>query len=217
MDNVLIAVDGPAGAGKSTIAKIVAQKLNINYIDTGAMYRAVTYKCLQNGVDIEDEGAVVQVAKNTDIDFKDNNIYLDGNIINEEIRTVDVSNKVSKVSKIGEVREILVDVQRKIGSMTSAILDGRDIGSIVFPNAEFKFYLIASPEERGLRRFKEMKEKGYEVDLSKIVDDIVARDEMDMNREHAPLVRAHDAVEIDTTGKSIDEVVCEVVSHIQGN
>ncbi len=215
MNNLVIAVDGPAGAGKSTIAKIIANKLNINYIDTGAMYRAITYKCLKNNVNVENSEEVVELAKSTEIDFKDNNIYLDKKIVNDEIRTVDVSNNVSKVSKIKEVRKLLVDVQRNIGSKSSVILDGRDIGSVVFPNADYKFYLIATPEERGTRRFKEMKNKGYDVNLDEIIKDIVDRDKMDMNRKFAPLVKAKDALEIDTTGKTIDDVVDEVVSKIK--
>jgi len=215
MNNLVIAVDGPAGAGKSTIAKIIANKLNINYIDTGAMYRAITYKCLKNNIDVENAEEVVALAKSTEIDFKDNNIYLDKKIVNDEIRTVDVSNNVSKVSKIKEVRKLLVDVQRNIGSKSSVILDGRDIGSVVFPNADYKFYLITTPEERGTRRFKEMKNKGYDVNLDEIIKDIVDRDKMDMNRKFAPLVKAKDALEIDTTGKTIDDVVDEVVSKIK--
>lgn len=214
MNNLVIAVDGPAGAGKSTIAKIVAEKLNINYIDTGAMYRAITYKCLENKIDINNEEEVKKVAKNTDIDFKDNNIYLDGKIINEEIRTMEVSNNVSNVAKIKEVRYLMVDVQREIGKRNSVILDGRDIGSYVFPNAHYKFFLIATPHERGSRRHKELIEKGYEVTLDEIINDIIKRDEIDSNREFAPLVKATDAIEIDTTGKSISEVVELVVSKI---
>lgn len=215
MNNLVIAVDGPAGAGKSTIAKIIADKLGINYIDTGAMYRAITFKCLKNNVDVENTDEVVKLAKSTDIDFRDNNIYLDDKIVNDEIRTVDVSNNVSKVSKIKEVRNLLVDVQRNIGSKSSVILDGRDIGSVVFPNADYKFYIVATPEERGSRRFKEMKEKGYDVNIDEIIKDIVDRDKMDMSRKFAPLVKADDALEIDTTGKTIDNVVAEVVSKIK--
>lgn len=214
MNNLVIAVDGPAGAGKSTIAKIVAERLNINYIDTGAMYRAITYKCLESKVDINNEEEVKKIAKNTNIDFKDNNIYLDGKVINEEIRTMEVSNNVSNVAKIKEVRYLMVDVQREVGKRNSVILDGRDIGSYVFPNAHYKFFLIATPHERGSRRHRELIEKGYEVTLDEIINDIIKRDEIDSNREFAPLVKATDAIEIDTTGKSINEVVELVVSKI---
>lgn len=215
MNNLIIAIDGPAGAGKSTIAKIISKELNINYIDTGAMYRAITYKCLKNNIDINNTEEVINMAKDTEIDFRDNNIYLDNEVVNEEIRTVEVSNNVSNVAKIKEVRYLMVDVQRKIGENNSVILDGRDIGSYVFPNADYKFFLVATPEERGSRRYKELLEKGYEVNLDEIINDIIKRDKIDSNREFAPLVKAEDALEIDTTGKSIEEVVSEVVSKIR--
>ncbi|SCH65760.1 MULTISPECIES: (d)CMP kinase [unclassified Romboutsia] len=214
MNNLVIAVDGPAGAGKSTIAKIIAEKLNINYIDTGAMYRAITYKCLKNNIDINNEEEVIKIAKNTDIDFRDNNLYLDKEVVKEEIRTMEVSNNVSNVAKIKEVRYLMVDVQREIGQRNSVILDGRDIGSYVFPNADYKFFLVATPEERGMRRFKELTEKGYETSLEEIIKDIIKRDEIDSNREFAPLVKADDAIEIDTTGKSITEVVESVLAKV---
>ena len=215
MKNLVIAVDGPAGAGKSTIAKIIADKLNINYIDTGAMYRAVTYKVLQNNIDTTDEHAIIEVAKASEIDFKDNNIYLDGKILKEEIRTPEVSNNVSNVAQIKEVRYLMVDVQREIGNRSSVILDGRDIGSYVFPNADYKFFLNASPEERGERRYKELVKKGYETTLEEVIKDVIRRDEIDSNREFAPLVKADDAIEIDTTGKSIEGVVEDVISKIK--
>ncbi|MEE0247473.1 MAG: (d)CMP kinase [Peptacetobacter sp.] len=212
---MIIAVDGPAGAGKSTISKLIAKKLNINYIDTGAMYRAVTYKCLSEGVDVKNEAAVIEVAKRTDIDFRDNNIYLDSKVVNEEIRTREVSANVSDVAKIKEVRYLMVDVQREIGTRNDVILDGRDIGSYVFPNADYKFFLVATPEERGRRRYKELCEKGFEGTLEEIIKDIEKRDEIDSNREFAPLKKADDAIEIDTTGLGIDEVVEAVVSKIK--
>ncbi len=215
MKNLVIAVDGPAGAGKSTIAKIVADKLNINYIDTGAMYRAITYKVLQNDIDVNNEDQIIEIAKNSDIDFKDNNIYLDGKILKEEIRTPEVSNNVSNIAQIKEVRYLMVDVQREIGNKSSVILDGRDIGSYVFPKADYKFFLVASPEERGERRYKELIKKGYDTSLEEVIKDVIRRDEVDSNREFAPLVKASDAIEIDTTGKSIDEVVESVISKMR--
>ncbi|MBO3445309.1 (d)CMP kinase [Clostridium sp. CCUG 7971] len=214
MSNLVIAVDGPAGAGKSTIAKIIAEKLNINYIDTGAMYRAITYKCLEENIDINNEDEVTKIAKDTEIDFKDNNIYLDGQILTDEIRTIEVSNNVSNVAKIKEVRYLMVDVQREIGKRSSVILDGRDIGSYVFPDADYKFFLVATPEERGKRRHIELIKKGYDITLDEIIEDIIRRDEIDSNREFAPLVKAEDAIEIDTTGKSINDVVDSVLSKI---
>ena len=213
MENIIIAVDGPAGAGKSTIAKIIAKRLNINY--TGAMYRAVTLKCLQNNVDVKDENAVIEMAKKTSIDFRDNNIYLDSKIVNDEIRTLEVSKNVSDVAKIKEVRYLMVDLQREIGKNNAVILDGRDIGSYVFPNADYKFFLVATPEERGKRRYIELKEKGYDGTLEDIINDIIRRDEIDSNREFAPLVKAEGAIEIDTTGKDIDQVVDLVLQKIK--
>ncbi|TQQ85293.1 (d)CMP kinase [Peptacetobacter hominis] len=215
MKKLVIAVDGPAGAGKSTVSKIVAEKLGINYIDTGAMYRAVTYKCLKEGVDISDEKVVSDMAAKSDIDFRDNSIYLDGKSVNDEIRTVEVSSNVSDVAKIREVRYQMVEVQRRIGEKSSVILDGRDIGSYVFPNADYKFYLVATAEERGNRRYKEMREKGFEVNLEDVIRDIVKRDEIDSNREFAPLVKADDAIEIDTTGLGIDEVANKIIENIK--
>ena len=147
-------------------------------------------------------------------DFKDNNIYLNGEILKDEIRTMEVSNNVSNVAKIKELRYLMVDVQRNIGKVSSVILDGRDIGSYVFPNADYKFFLVATPEERGKRRYKELVNKGYDVNLEEIISDLIKRDEIDSNREFAPLVKADDAIEIDTTGKSINEVVQSVLSKI---
>lgn len=215
MKNLVIAVDGPAGAGKSTIAKIVADKMNINYIDTGAMYRAITYKVLQSGIDINNENEVIEIAKKSDIDFKDNNIYLDGKILKEEIRTPEVSHNVSNVAQIKDVRHLMVDVQRDIGNKSSVILDGRDIGSYVFPNADYKFFLVASSKERGERRYKELIKKGYNTTLEEVINDVIRRDEIDSNREFAPLVKVNDAIEIDTTGKSIDKVVESVIDKIK--
>lgn len=215
MNNLVIAVDGPAGAGKSTIAKIVADKLNINYIDTGAMYRAITYKVLQNDVDVNNENEIIKIAKKSEIDFKDNNIYLDGKILKDEIRTPEVSHNVSNVAQIKEVRHLMVDVQRDIGNKNSVILDGRDIGSYVFPNANYKFFLVASPEERGERRYKELIKKGYTTTLEEVINDVIRRDEIDSNREFAPLVKANDAIEIDTAGKSVEKVVQSVINKIK--
>ena len=179
------------------------------------MYRAVTLKCLQNNVDVKDENAVIEMAKKTSIDFRDNNIYLDSKIVNDEIRTLEVSKNVSDVAKIKEVRYLMVDLQREIGKNNAVILDGRDIGSYVFPNADYKFFLVATPEERGKRRYIELKEKGYEGTLEDIINDIIRRDEIDSNREFAPLVKAEGAIEIDTTGKDIDQVVDLVLQKIK--
>ncbi|MFR7976338.1 MAG: (d)CMP kinase, partial [Intestinibacter bartlettii] len=147
--------------------------------------------------------------------FRDNNIYLDSKIVNDEIRTLEVSKNVSDVAKIKEVRYLMVDLQREIGKNNAVILDGRDIGSYVFPNADYKFFLVATPEERGKRRYIELKEKGYDGTLEDIINDIIRRDEIDSNREFAPLVKAEGAIEIDTTGKDIDQVVDLVLQKIK--
>ncbi|MDR1773560.1 MAG: (d)CMP kinase [Clostridioides sp.] len=214
-EKILIAVDGPAAAGKSTISKIVANKLQINYIDTGSMYRAITLKCLMKNVDIEDKKAVIDIAINSKIDFKEGNIYLDDKIVNDAIREELVSNNVAKVSQIPEVREILVKLQRKTGENASSILDGRDIGSVVFPNADYKFFLIATPEERGNRRYKELKEKGFDVNLDEIIKEIEERDLVDKTRKVSPLIKPVDAIEIDTTGKTIDDIVEYIINIIK--
>lgn len=217
MKNIVIAVDGPAGAGKSTISKIVAKKLGINYIDTGAMYRAATLKCINEGISLDDHNGVISVVSKCDITFDTDKILLDGIDVSEDIRTPEVSSKVSYVSKVSEVREILVDKQRKIGSRISSILDGRDIGTVVFPNADYKFFLVADPRERGLRRYREMIEKNIlpeNTTVDMIVDDIIKRDKIDSTRDVSPLKKADDAMEVDTTNMSIDDVVEFILSRV---
>jgi len=211
MKNLTIAVDGPAGSGKSTISKKIARELNIVYIDTGAMYRALTLKILKNGISLFDKKELSETLENTTIDFRDNQIYLDGEKVDEEIRDNRINTNVSEVAKIKEVREKLVEIQRNIARNKSVIMDGRDIGSFVLPDASYKFYITASIEERGYRRYKELKEKGYDVDLELVIDEIRERDRIDSTREISPLVKCDDAIEIDTTDKTIEEVVSEIL------
>lgn len=211
MKNLTIAVDGPAGSGKSTISKKIAKKLNIVYIDTGAMYRALTLKILRNNISLYDKTELCKTLQNTSIDFRDNHIFLDGEKVDEEIRDNKISTNVSDVAKIKEVREKLVEIQRDIARNKSVIMDGRDIGSFVLPDANYKFYITASIEERGYRRYKELKEKGYNANLNIIIDEIRERDRIDSTREFAPLVKCADAIEIDTTDKTIEEVVTEML------
>ena len=206
-----IAVDGPSGAGKSTIAKNVAKKLGIDYIDTGAMYRAIGYKMKTAGVSPEDPEAVARMLDATEIDFSDGNIYLDGEIVNEEIRTPEMSTMASVCSKIPAVREKLVDIQRAMGQRKSVIMDGRDIGTNVLKDAEYKIYLTASAEERARRRFLELQEKGGTQTYEEVLEDIRQRDHSDMTRELNPLRKADDAIELDSTKMDIDEVVEKIL------
>lgn len=215
MSHFSIAIDGPAGAGKSTVAKLIASKLNIAYIDTGAMYRAFTLKLIDNNINLKDLETVIEVLKETSIDFKDNHIYLDGNIVDEEIRDNKISNNVSEVAKIGEVRKRLVEVQREIAENKSTVMDGRDIGSTVLKDAKHKFYLTASVEERATRRYKELKLKDDTVSLNSIKSEIETRDTMDSTRAISPLVKCDDAVEIDSTNEDIIETVERILKIVE--
>ena len=212
---IKIAIDGPGGAGKSTIAKIVAKELEIDYIDTGAMYRAIGYKVKKTGVDIEDMTALQAMLDETDIDFNQGNIILDGTIVNKEIRTPDMSLMASKVAALGIVREKLVALQRAMGKTKSIIMDGRDIGSNVLTDAEFEFFMTASAEERADRRYKELIEKGEEVTFDDVLNDIKQRDYNDTHRKLNPLKAADDAIMLDTTGMSIEEVVNNILRKVK--
>lgn len=210
-----VAIDGPSGAGKSTIAKAVAKKLGIDYVDTGAMYRAVGYKASSHNVPPEDSEAVKKLLTDTDIDFVNGNIVLDGAVVNDKIRTPEISKAASIYSAIPEVREKLVEIQRGMGARKSVIMDGRDIGTNVFRDAEYKIFLTASAEERAERRFEELTAKGQEVRFDEVLRDIEKRDHDDMTRALNPLRKAEDAVEVDTTGLSIDEVIERVLKEIK--
>lgn len=203
-----IAIDGPGAAGKSTISKLLAKKFGYAYLDTGAMYRCCGYKAFIEGVDIEDEVALAKMMDEITIDFDSNNhVYLDGNDVSEAIRTNENGMRASKISQKAIVRSKLVDLQRKIAEGKGYILDGRDIGTVVLPNAELKIYLVASVESRANRRYKELLSKGLEADFDEISKDLIQRDYQDMNREVSPLKKADDAIEVDTSDMSIEEVV----------
>jgi cytidylate kinase len=213
---LVIAIDGPAGAGKSTVAKEVADKLGYIYIDTGAMYRAITLKVLEEGIDPNQSQQVIEVAKKTEIRFKkvgnQERVILDNRDVTDKIRTNEVSNNVSLVAKIKEVRGQLVKLQRKMAARGGIVMDGRDIGTVVLPAADLKVFLTATVEERTTRRYEDLRAKGEEVEFQKLKSEIIRRDEIDKNREISPLKKAEDAHEIDTTNLSISEVVDKIMS-----
>ena len=210
-----IAIDGPSGAGKSTIAKAVAKALNIDYIDTGAMYRAVGYKMDKRGIPFEECEALDAMLESTDIDFVGGDVILDGEVVNALIRTPEVSMLASQCSQLAPVRTKLVEIQRGMGQRKSVIMDGRDIGTNVLKDAEYKIFLTASAEERANRRFKELQEKGEKQTYEEVLEDIKQRDHNDMIRELNPLRKADDAIEVDTTGMGIDEVVAAVLDIVK--
>ncbi|WZL78144.1 (d)CMP kinase [Eubacteriales bacterium mix99] len=217
--NLVIAIDGPAGAGKSTIAKKLAKKLAILYLDTGAMYRAVGLNILEAGRDPADPLDVLPLLDHMDIAVRYENglqaVYLNGRNVTDKIRTQQVSGAASAVAVLPEVRKKLVNLQREIASNVSLVMDGRDIGTYVLPNADIKIFLTASPKERTRRRWKELRENGEDPDYDDIRKEIAERDRNDSNRSFAPLKKAEDALLIDTTNKAIDEVVNEIEGLIQ--
>lgn len=214
MKKLVVAIDGPAGAGKSTVAQLAAKELGYTYIDTGAMYRAVAWKVLHQGGEVTDE-KILAVVPDIDVDLSYENgkttVRVDGQDVTSEIRTPEVSHIVSKVAALGPVREKMVDLQRKMAERGGVLMDGRDIATNVLPGADVKIYLTASIAERANRRYKELREKGLAVDLADIEHDIAARDKADMEREISPLVQADDATLLDTTGMTIPEVVARII------
>ncbi|MCM8791893.1 MAG: (d)CMP kinase [Candidatus Omnitrophica bacterium] len=216
---MIIAIDGPAGAGKSTVAKEVARRLKLLYIDTGAMYRALTLKAIFNKIDIKDEEALVAMARDSRIELKETSsslkIYLDGREVTQQIREPRVTKFVSEISQIASLRRIMVELQRQaVRDNKGAVLEGRDIGTVVFPQADYKFYLDADFKERVRRRFKEFKALEKEISLEEVEQDILKRDYIDSTRQCAPLRKAEDAIYIDTTHMSIEEVVDKILSYI---
>ena len=210
MKKLVVAIDGPAGAGKSTVAQMAAKKLGFTYIDTGAMYRSVAWKTLQQGKPVTDE-LINEVVKDIDVrlNYSDGKtvVLADGKDVSALIRTPEVTAIVSQVAALGPVRSKMVELQREMAEVGSVIMDGRDIATNVLPNADVKIFLTASIEERAMRRYKEMKQKGFDVDLEKLKAEIAARDKADSEREISPLVQAEDAELLDTSSMSIDEVV----------
>ena len=214
-----IAIDGPAGAGKSTIAKMAAKKLDFIYVDTGAMYRAMALYFLRREIDAKDEKKIAEACEHINVTIAyqegEQQVLLNGENVNACIRTEEVSMMTSNTSKYPAVREKLLYLQRELAAANNVIMDGRDIGTCVLPDAELKIYLTASASERAKRRYLEQKERGVESDLAQIERDIIARDEQDMNREIAPLKQAEDAIYLDTSDMTIEEVVTKIVSLVQ--
>ena len=214
--NISVAIDGPSAAGKSTIAKMVAKKENFIYIDTGAMYRCVAYYCLTQKIDLNDEKAVEQAIEHIQIRLTpDNKVYLNDEDVSNQIRQDQVSLGASCVSKYQAVRSFLVDEQRKMAKAGNVILDGRDIGTVVLPNADLKIYQIASVETRAKRRYLENLERGLDAYLETIKKEIEERDYQDTHREISPLKKAEDAIELDTSSLTLEEVVEQVLTLIQ--
>jgi cytidylate kinase len=215
-----IAIDGPSGAGKSTAAKGLARRLGYSYIDTGAMYRTVALKAKENGISAEDDDALYSWISSMDMTFvserEETRIFCSGKDVTESIRSPEISQMASDISKKKGVRRALVEKQREMGRKGGIVLEGRDIGTVVFPNAEVKFYLDAQTEERARRRFQELIEKGIEVDLDRTLDELIRRDRNDMMRALAPLKKADDAVLIDSTDKSAEAVVEEMARIVKG-
>ena len=218
MKKIVVAIDGPAGAGKSTIAKLVAEKLGYAYIDTGAMYRSVAWKFLQTGKDF-DEDLISTLAKTMVIEFKPeasvNRVFVDGAEVTDAIRSAEVTANVSRVAAIGAVREAMVAQQRRMGESGGVLMDGRDIGTVVFPNAQLKIFLTASVEERALRRYKELMAKGQDVDLAQLKEDIASRDKQDSERAISPLCQAEDALLLDTSHMNIEQVTAKILHLVE--
>jgi len=216
MKNFVIAIDGPAGAGKSTVAKIIANKLNFLYVDTGAMYRVLTLKAMKEKIPWDDKEKLIEMAKNTKIElYQDGEkyrVFMDGKDVSEEIRKEEVSKNTSYIASVLEIRKILWEKQRNFREKYDIVMEGRDIGTKVFPDAQIKIYLDASVEERAKRRYLQLKEMGIEEDIEKIKKEIIERDKKDKNREIAPLIKTDDYYYIDTTDLTIDEVVEKIMS-----
>lgn len=213
---MIVAIDGPAGSGKGTIASILSKRLNLVNIDTGATYRCVALKALRNNLKVEDKDEIIKLSNNINIKFDlNNNVYLDGENVTKEIRNKEVTNIVSPISSIVEVRKNMVDLQRRLGNSNNVVMEGRDITTVVFPNADYKFYLDATLEERVNRRYKEYQEKNIDMSYDEIYENIKSRDYNDSHKEVGSLTRTDDQIYIDSTNLTIDEVIEKFIEAIK--
>ena len=213
---MVVAIDGPSGAGKGTIAKILEERLNLVNIDTGATYRCVALEVLNNNIDINDKEKILEIANNIDIKFEDHKVYLNGLDVTKEIRSKEVTSIVSPISSIVELREKMVELQRKMANSNDVVLEGRDITTVVLPNADFKFYLDASLPKRVDRRIKQNKEMGIEMSYEEVLENIQARDYNDMHKPVGALKRTDEQIYIDSSNMTIEEVANKMISIIKG-
>jgi cytidylate kinase len=215
----VIAIDGPVASGKSTCGKKIAQRLDFCYLDTGALYRAIGLKALQSEVGFDDHITIGKMLENTQVSLEPTangqHTFLDGEDVSEAIRSQEVGSAASAISQLPEVRRFLLDIQREMGRQGGIVLDGRDIGTVVFPDAEIKFFLNANPQERARRRFKELREKGLVIEYAAVLKESGERDKADAFRTEAPLKITEDAIQIDSSGKNIEETVEEMIRFIQ--
>lgn len=221
---LIIAIDGPAAVGKSTMGKLIARELGFTYIDTGAIYRAITWKVLKNNIDKNDENMISDLVVNICITIENANnnslkdyyhIFVDGENVTEKIRNPKIDQHVSQIARLPKIRKHLIQLQRKFAEKGNIVMEGRDIGSVILPEADIKLYFTASEEERIMRRYKELIDKGYNVDRKEVKKQIVQRDEIDSKRKYAPLIKAKDAIVIDSTDKSIEETKHEILRIIK--
>tara|TARA_B100000963_G_scaffold325806_1_gene312322 strand:+ start:518 stop:1177 length:660 start_codon:yes stop_codon:yes gene_type:complete len=215
---MIIAIDGPSASGKSTTAKGVSNKLGFNHIDTGSMYRAVTFGLIHENIMLDNRNSIISYLRNLDLKFDSNGyVILNGKNVSNAIRTVEISSKVSKISAIPEIRSKMVDFQRNIAGKSDCVLEGRDIGTVVFPNADYKFYMIADINIRAQRRLIELKQIDESTTIEEIISSIKIRDELDSKRSHSPLKKATDAIEIDTSLLSISQQIEKIVKIVKQN
>ncbi len=223
-NGLIIAIDGPAAVGKSTMGKLIARELDFLYIDTGAIYRAITWKVLKNNINVNDENIISNLVSDTCITIEKANckslndychIFVDGENITEEIRNPKIDQNVSQIARLPKIRKQLIYLQRKLAEKGNIVMEGRDIGSVILPQSDIKFYFTASEEERIKRRYKELIDKGYSIDYEEVKKQIIQRDKIDSKRKYAPLIKAKDAILIDSTEKSIEEVKDNILKIIK--